>query len=85
MFYTLDEEGRIIISTQSFTVKWRNAVRQPKVSLMVPDGQSQIVIYGTAEAIDADPTGSSSAPTCKHSSHGAMRSDHRAVRRELTT
>ena len=39
---------------------------------MVPDGQSQIVIYGTAEAIDADPTGSSSAPTCKHSSSDAI-------------
>ena len=32
-----------------------NAVRQPKVSLTVPDGRIHVVIYGEVEAIDADP------------------------------
>lgn len=53
--YTLDEESRIIASTQAFTAKWHNAVRQPKVCITVPDGRVHVVVYGTAEAITTDP------------------------------
>jgi PPOX class probable F420-dependent enzyme len=53
--YTLDEAGRILVSTQSFTAKWRNALRRPRVSLTVPDGRVHVVIYGVAEGIVADP------------------------------
>lgn len=53
--YTLDDAGRILISTQAFTAKWRNALRRPDVSLTVPDGRVHVVIYGTAEGIEADP------------------------------
>jgi PPOX class probable F420-dependent enzyme len=53
--YTLDSDGRVLISTQAFTAKWRNALRQPRVSLTVPDGRVHVVIYGVAEAIDQDP------------------------------
>ena len=53
--YTLDGEGRIVISTQAFTAKWVNALRQPKVSLTVPDGRVHMVVYGTAEGIETDP------------------------------
>jgi hypothetical protein len=45
----------VLISTQAFTAKWRNALRQPRVSLTVPDGRVHVVIYGVAEAIDQDP------------------------------
>jgi hypothetical protein len=52
--YTLDDEGRVLISTQSFTAKWQNAVRQQRVCLIVPDERVQVLIYGMAETLDAD-------------------------------
>lgn len=30
-------------------------MRQPRVSLTVPDGRTHVVVYGMAEAIDTDP------------------------------
>jgi PPOX class probable F420-dependent enzyme len=53
--YVVDDEGRIVISIKSYTAKWKNALRQPRVSLTVPDGRVHLVVYGEAEAIDADP------------------------------
>ena len=53
--YTIDDTGRVLISTQTSTAKYRNAVRQPKVSLTVPDERVNVMIYGTADIIDADP------------------------------
>jgi len=53
--YTVDDEGRLVISAKSYTAKWNNAVRQPKVSVTVPDGRIHLVVYGDAETIDADP------------------------------
>lgn len=53
--YVVDDEGRIVISAKAYTAKWRNALRQPRVSFTVPDGRAHLVVYGTAEAIDADP------------------------------
>lgn len=53
--YTLDEQERVLISTQTFTAKWRNALRQPRVSFAVADDRLHVVIYGFAEGIDADP------------------------------
>jgi 3-(3-hydroxy-phenyl)propionate hydroxylase len=53
--YAVDDEGRLLISAKAFTAKWNNAVRLPKVSITVPDGRAHLVIYGTAETIDADP------------------------------
>ncbi|MBK5289007.1 MAG: pyridoxamine 5'-phosphate oxidase family protein [Acidimicrobiia bacterium] len=53
--YVVDDEGRLIISAKSYTAKWKNALRQPKVSVTVPDGRAHLVIYGKAETIDEDP------------------------------
>jgi len=53
--YAVDDEGRLVISAKAYTAKWKNALRQPKVSVTVPDGRAHLVIYGNAEAIDADP------------------------------
>jgi PPOX class probable F420-dependent enzyme len=53
--YVVDDEGRLVISAKAYTAKWKNAVRQPRVSITVPDGRAHLVIYGTAETIDADP------------------------------
>jgi PPOX class probable F420-dependent enzyme len=53
--YVVDAEGRLVVSAKRYTAKWRNAVRNPKVSVTVPDGRAHLVIYGTAEAIETDP------------------------------
>ena len=53
--YVKDSEGRLVISAKRYTAKFKNAVRNPKVSIAVPDGRSHLVAYGTAETIDADP------------------------------
>ncbi len=53
--YVVDDEGRLLISAKSYTAKWKNALRQPRVSVTVPDGRANLVIYGEAEPIDADP------------------------------
>jgi PPOX class probable F420-dependent enzyme len=53
--YTLDPEGRILISTTTPSPKWKNAKRLPNVALAVPDGRVVMVIYGTAETIVSDP------------------------------
>ncbi len=53
--YVVDDEGRLLISAKAYTAKWKNARRQPKVSVTVPDGRAHLVIYGEAETIDADP------------------------------
>ena len=53
--YTLDAQGRILVSTPAPTAKARNALRQPKLSLAVPDGRVNVIVYGLAETIDADP------------------------------
>jgi PPOX class probable F420-dependent enzyme len=53
--YVLDDEGRLLLSVKAFTAKWKNALRQPKVALVVNDDRKQCVVYGAAEGIDADP------------------------------
>lgn len=53
--YAVDDEGRLVISAKSYTAKWKNAVRQSRVSVTVPDGRIHLVVYGEAETIDEDP------------------------------
>lgn len=51
-----DWDGKnLAISIKSFTAKWHNALRQPKVALLVHEGRKQLVIYGRAEGIADDP------------------------------
>ena len=45
----------IVISIKSFTAKWKNALRQPKIALLVHDDRKQLIIYGRAECIELDP------------------------------
>jgi hypothetical protein len=52
--YAVDDV-RLLVSAKSYTAKWKNAVRQPKVSLTVPDGRAHLVVYGEVEPIDTDP------------------------------
>jgi len=53
--YVLDDAGRILVLTQARAAKWRNALRQPRVSFAVSDGRVHVVVYGVAEAIDTEP------------------------------
>ena len=45
----------IVVSVKSHTAKWKNAKRQPRVCLVVNEDRKQLVVYGEAECIDADP------------------------------
>jgi PPOX class probable F420-dependent enzyme len=45
----------IVISIKSFTAKWKNALRQPAVALLVHDDRKQLIIYGDVECIEQDP------------------------------
>ena len=54
VLYAVDGHD-IVISVKSYTAKWKNALRQPKVALVVHDGRKQLIVYGTATGIDADP------------------------------
>lgn len=42
----------VAMSVTTDRAKWKNAVRQPNVSLAVLDGRKQLILYGAAEAID---------------------------------
>ena len=53
--YAVDDEGRVVVSAKAYTAKWRNALRNPRVSLTVPDGRAHLVVYGTAETFADDP------------------------------
>jgi PPOX class probable F420-dependent enzyme len=53
--YAVDDAGRLVTTVKSYTAKWHNAVRQPKVCLTIPDGREHLVVYGSAEPIERDP------------------------------
>ena len=53
--YAVDDDGRLLVSVKSYTAKWKNALRQPVVSLTVPDGRAHLVVYGKAEPISSEP------------------------------
>ena len=45
----------LAVSIKSFTAKWKNVLRRPKVGLVINDGRKQLIVYGTAKAVEADP------------------------------
>lgn len=53
--YVVDADGRILVSAKDYTSKWKNAARNPRVCLTVPDGRVHLVLYGVAEGIAEDP------------------------------
>ncbi len=54
IMYSFDGDT-IVLSAKTYTAKWKNALRQPNVALLVNDGRQQLVLYGTAEGIADDP------------------------------
>lgn len=78
--YVVDDAGRLVISVKAYTAKWKNARRQPLVSLTVPDGRVHLVVYGTAEAIDTEPERASlTADVFARLSNGGPRPDPSAL------
>ncbi|MPZ98846.1 MAG: TIGR03618 family F420-dependent PPOX class oxidoreductase [Dehalococcoidia bacterium] len=53
IYYDYDGSD-ILISVTSDRWKWKNAVRQPRVALLVNDGRKQLIVYGRAEGIEDD-------------------------------
>lgn len=49
--YLYDGEHMLISITKD-RAKYRNVLRQPRVSLLVPDGRRQVIVYGTAEVVE---------------------------------
>lgn len=45
----------VLVSAKTFTAKWVNSLRQPRVALLVNDGRKQLVLYGTSEGFAEDP------------------------------
>lgn len=42
----------VVISTVKTSAKHHNVRRQPRVSLLVPDGKQQVIVYGDAEILE---------------------------------
>ena len=49
--YLYDGE-HVLISVTKDRAKYHNIRRQPRVSLLVPDGREQVIVSGTAELLD---------------------------------
>jgi hypothetical protein len=50
------EEGRLIVTTPETTVKAANVRRDPRVTLLIDDGESYVMIKGSATlAVGRDP------------------------------
>ncbi len=47
--------SHVLMSVTTERAKWHNVARQPKVAMVVNEGQRQLVLYGTAERIAEDP------------------------------
>jgi PPOX class probable F420-dependent enzyme len=45
----------IVISATRDRAKWINAMRQPKVALIVNDGRKQLIVYGSSAGVPDDP------------------------------
>jgi PPOX class probable F420-dependent enzyme len=45
----------IAISIKRYTAKWKNVLQQPKIGLVINDGRRQLIVYGTARAVELDP------------------------------
>jgi len=81
IYYDWDGE-RVFISVTSDRAKWKNALRQPNVALLVPDGRKQLIVYGTAEGI-TDPDERDERMVSLRARMGRPVEDRAAMRAEL--
>jgi PPOX class probable F420-dependent enzyme len=54
VYYDWDGE-HLYISVTSDRAKWRNAMRNPNIAVLIPDGRKQLILYGTASGIEHAP------------------------------
>ncbi len=52
MITYLYDGSHVVISTLKTSAKVHNIRRQSRVSLLVPDGKQQLIVYGAAEVIE---------------------------------
>jgi PPOX class probable F420-dependent enzyme len=52
--YFFDGEA-LLMSVTRDRAKYQNAVRQPRVSVLVADGRRQVVVYGVASVVEGRP------------------------------
>ncbi len=45
----------VVVSAKTFTAKWNNSLRQPRVAMVINDGRKQLVLYGTSQGVAEDP------------------------------
>lgn len=81
IYYGWDGE-HIYISVTSDRAKWKNAVRQPNVALLIPDGRKQLIVYGTARGI-SDPDQRDERTIWLREQRGVETTDRAALRAEL--
>jgi len=80
IYYYWDGE-HIYISVTSDRAKWKNAIRNPQVALLVPDGRKQLIVYGTAEGI-TDPDERDERVVSLRARMGRPVEDRAALRKE---
>lgn len=80
IYYDWDGE-QIYISVTSDRAKWKNAMRNPNVALLVPDGRRQLVVYGAARGI-TDPDERDERVVVLRARRGVEVTDRAALRRE---
>ncbi|MBM3141130.1 MAG: TIGR03618 family F420-dependent PPOX class oxidoreductase [Chloroflexi bacterium] len=73
----------IAISVTSDRAKWKNAVRQPRVAMLVLDGRKQLILYGRAQAIDDAPGIVAGHRRIRQAMGRAVELDDEAFAREL--
>ncbi len=54
VYYNWDGE-HMYMSVTSDRAKWKNAMRNPNIAVLIPDGRRQLVLYGTASGITGAP------------------------------
>ena len=45
----------LYISVTSDRAKWKNAIRNPNIAILIPDGRKQLIMYGIASGITSPP------------------------------
>lgn len=80
VYYNWDGE-QIYVSVTTDRAKWKNAVRQPNVALVVLDGRKQLIVYGTAHGI-TDPDERDRHAIALRERRGQAVEDREAFRRQ---
>lgn len=73
----------ILVSATRDRAKWVNAMRQPRVGLVVNEGRRQLIVYGTASGAPDDPERTQLTRRLREA-RGVSLPDDETLSRELT-